>query len=111
MMFTVYWRNKNRPGRPVTWKHIEADHADDAYDKISATLEDGCEITGVYHTYSYWYGMRLRGYSPGCQPKNGLLFVHDDPDGKYWDILSYNRELTDKEIRDYELDFIERKSV
>lgn len=52
----------------------------------------------------YKYGMRLRGFSPGCQPKEGLLRREDDPTGKYYDILVYNRGLSDKELRDYELD-------
>ena len=47
------------------------------------------------------YGMRLRGL-PGCQPK-GVIHREDDPNGKYWDIIVYNRELSEKEIRDYEL--------
>ena len=51
----------------------------------------------------YRYGMRLRGFSPGCQPKEGLLHREDDPSGKYYDIIVYNRELSEKEIRDYEL--------
>lgn len=53
---------------------------------------------------TYTYGMRLRGFSPGCQPKNGLIERRDDPSGKYWDILVYSRELTDEEVKDYELD-------
>lgn len=50
------------------------------------------------------YGMRLRGYSPGCQPMDGLLFVMDDK--RYWNILIYNRKLTDQEVSDYELDYL-----
>lgn len=57
----------------------------------------------------YRYGMRLRGYAPMCQPKEGLLLVGDDPSGKYWNILWYNRQLTDKELMDYELDLIPEK--
>lgn len=49
------------------------------------------------------YGMRLRGFSPGCQPK-GVMRREDDPTGKYWDIIIYDRELTRKELVDYELD-------
>ena len=52
----------------------------------------------------YTYGMRLRGFSPGCQPKNGLVERKDDPSGKYWDLLVYSRELTYGEVKDYELD-------
>ena len=50
------------------------------------------------------YGMRLRGFSPGCQPMNGLLCRDDDVTGKYHDILVYDRQLTEQEIGDYELD-------
>lgn len=53
----------------------------------------------------YFYGMRLRGFSPGCQPMEGLVGRIDDVSGKYHDILIYDRKLTDKEVRDYELDF------
>lgn len=52
----------------------------------------------------YVYGMRLRGFSPGCQPKHGFVERLDDPSGKYWDILVYDRELTPEEVRDYDLD-------
>jgi len=52
------------------------------------------------------YGMRLRGFSIGCQPKEGLIERQDDPTGKYYDILIYNRQLTEKELQDYELDHI-----
>lgn len=51
----------------------------------------------------YLYGMRLRGYSPGCQPKNVLMRL-EDVDGNYHDLLVYDRKLTAEEIRDYELD-------
>lgn len=53
------------------------------------------------------YGMRLRGFSIGTQPREGFVERRDDPTGKYWDIIVYDRPLTDKEIEDYELDFIE----
>lgn len=52
------------------------------------------------------YGMRLRGFSIGCQPMDGLLERQDDPSGRYYDILVYDRKLTDKELSDYELDYI-----
>lgn len=56
----------------------------------------------------YYYGMRLRGFSPGCQPMDGFVicctnFVHSHG---YHDVLIYRRELTEDELRDYELDFI-----
>ena len=48
--------------------------------------------------------MRLRGFSIGCQPMNGLIRREDDTSGKYHDILMYDRELTEKELVEYELD-------
>lgn len=56
----------------------------------------------------YWsYGMKYRGFSIGCQPMKGLVGRDDDPTGEFYDILVYNRELTDKEVADYELERLE----
>ena len=55
---------------------------------------------------TYIYGMRLRGFSPGCQPKEGFLYREDDTSGKYYDLLTYSRKLSDKELSDYELDYL-----
>lgn len=57
-------------------------------------------------THVYTYGMRLRGFSIGCQPMDGLIGERDDPTGMYHDILVYERKLTDREMEDYELDYI-----
>lgn len=54
----------------------------------------------------YYYGMRLRGFSPMCQPMDGLIERQDDTTGKYHDILIYDRELSDRELYEYELDFV-----
>ena len=53
------------------------------------------------------YGMRLRGFSIGCQPMRGLVERVDDPTGRYHDVLIYDRELTEQEVQDYELDRLE----
>ena len=50
--------------------------------------------------------MRLRGFSPGAQPK-GVIDVEHDQSGKYYCILVYDRPLTEKELNNYELDYIE----
>ena len=50
------------------------------------------------------YGMRLRGFSIGCQPKEGFVERRDDDTGKYYDILVYDRPLTVKEMSGYDLD-------
>ena len=52
----------------------------------------------------YVYGMRLRGFAPLCQPKDG--FVERRNSTTYRDLIVYDRKLTEKEMRDYELDFI-----
>ena len=53
---------------------------------------------------TYKYGMRLRGFSIACQPMEGFVERIDDYTGRYHDIIIYDRELTDKEVEDYELD-------
>ena len=54
----------------------------------------------------YRYGMRLRGFSIGCQPMKGIIDGQDDPTGKYYSILTYSRKLTDAEVNEYELDYL-----
>lgn len=58
---------------------------------------------------TYAYGMRLRGFSLGCQPMKGFIERQDDTTGRYHDILIYDRELTEKELKDYELDSLKEK--
>ena len=53
----------------------------------------------------YLYGMRLRPAGPGCQPLNGLLRIAPGG-GQYHDLLIYDRRLTDEELEEYELDYI-----
>jgi len=54
----------------------------------------------------YKYGMRLRGFSIGCQPMNGLAGRENDPTGRYHDILIYDRPLSDHEQDAFELDYL-----
>lgn len=54
----------------------------------------------------YKYGMRLRGYSIGCQPMEGLQSVYDDRNGIYHDILEYDRMLSGQEVMEYELTYL-----
>lgn len=56
--------------------------------------------------WTYTYGMRLRGFSIGCQPMNGLIDHKDGERLGYYDLLVYNRPLTQRELDDYELDFV-----
>ena len=81
----------------------------------------GAEMIVEEHTYPYTitvkeieeevnlmykYGMRLRGFAPGCQPMIGLVRREDDPTGKYYDILIYSRPLNDQEQDVFELDYL-----
>lgn len=55
----------------------------------------------------YFYGMRMRPFGPGCQPKGAELVVDfDGKAGKFWSIISYNRLLTDEEVRGYGLEML-----
>lgn len=54
----------------------------------------------------YTYGMRLRGFSIGCQPKDGFIERRDDMSGLYYDVLVYDRKLSQQELLNYELDYI-----
>lgn len=53
----------------------------------------------------YMYGMRLRGFSPGAQPK-GVCERMDDTTGRYHDIILYPFRLSDKQVHDYDLDYL-----
>lgn len=66
----------------------------------------------------YCYGMRLRGFSPGCQPMEGLLYclidgqkenMCLDRDRRYKDVLAYKIMLTDEQCEEYELDYLGRR--
>ena len=55
----------------------------------------------------YKYGMRLRGFSPACQPPViGLVRREDDKTGRYHEILIYSRPLNDHEQDGFELDYL-----
>lgn len=49
--------------------------------------------------------MRLRGCSVGAQP-DGFEIIENTIEDKYYDLLAYDRILTDEEIKEYELDYI-----
>lgn len=59
-------------------------------------------------TTLYFYGMRYRGYSPMCQPKNGLYIVLSQ-DEEFYNTLAYTRKLSEAEERDYELVYLGMK--
>lgn len=57
----------------------------------------------------YKYGMKLRGYSVACQPLHRLTGVKEDNTGRYYNILTYDRQLELREMRLYGLVFIGRE--
>ena len=59
--------------------------------------------------FEFRYGMRLRGFSPGAQPRGKFLRHENDPTGQYYDILVYARRLTDAEVVEYDLDDLNSK--
>jgi hypothetical protein len=59
-----------------------------------------------YNGEQFSYGMKLRGFSIGCQPMKGLIERRDDPSGRYHDILVYDHRLPWTDLFDYELEFI-----
>ena len=59
----------------------------------------------------YYYGMRERGFSIGCQPKDGFVECMEDPNEEYWNILKYSRKLSDMEKETYSLEFLFRSGV
>ena len=59
----------------------------------------------------YTYGMRLRGYSIGCQPKEGLVTVGEDILDEYYNILYYDRKLPEDVCEKYELDYLGKRRL
>ena len=63
----------------------------------------------------YFYGMRLRGFSIGTYPIDGFLRCehmsmfkdkYNIDTSKYYDVLVYDKELSEQDLLDYEFDLI-----
>ena len=55
----------------------------------------------------YKYGMRLREFGIGCQPSGVIKYEYTDKcKCGYWFFIWYEIPLTDKQISDYDLEFI-----
>jgi len=48
----------------------------------------------------FWYEMMLRPVGIGCQPSG---FVEFDEEQGTWGIVAYDRQLSDKELNDYDM--------
>lgn len=55
----------------------------------------------------YKYGMKQRGFSIGAQPA-GVKYYQDTTkeESGYWSFIYYDRELTQEELRKYDLEFV-----
>jgi len=58
----------------------------------------------------YFYGMRNRGFSIGCQPGN-VYERYDSETPEYHDIIAYTSELSDYDLYVYELDYLFKMEV
>lgn len=59
----------------------------------------------------YVYGMRLRGFSLGCQPMDGFIERRDSLAENFYDVIVYSRLLTEKELKDYDLTFFGMEEI
>lgn len=62
-------------------------------------------------TKLHWYELIHRGISIGTHPKNGHMlnaFGHKNRNGLEFGAVGYDRELTEKELYEYELESIEQ---
>jgi hypothetical protein len=71
---------------------------------LKRMIDDGI-INSIPHwikssTFKYTY--QSRGFSPSCQPMNGLIGYENQKEYKF-EVLTYNRKLTCKEIAEFEL--------
>lgn len=67
-------------------------------------------MTTQFKNY-YWYGMRLRGCSPGAQPRG--FIERKDATGqykRYYDLVCYERRLTEEECNHYSMDLLQIRS-
>ena len=56
-----------------------------------------------------FYGMKERPAGIGCQPKGLVDIVENmtpEHEAKYYDVVEYDRELTQEEVEHYSMEFI-----
>jgi dUTP pyrophosphatase len=77
---------------------------------ISYNLLDSIQGSSIYVDYFY-YGMRLRPFDFNCQPTDGFIKVTSDSKNRYHNILFYDRELTESQLKSFELDFLGQSRI
>ena len=89
----------------IVKRNEELEKAWDDFFKADSEENDDTNVSNdSTDNTEYVYGMRARGFAPLCQPMNGLVERRDSNTDKYYDILVYNRELTEEEVRDFQFD-------
>ena len=51
----------------------------------------------------YYYGMKSRGFAPGCQPMDGFIERLDSDSDEFYDIIVYEKPLTEDDEMHYTL--------
>lgn len=54
----------------------------------------------------YYYGMKLRPYGIGCQPKDMYLLIDCEPSARYHSIIYTLEKLSDEQLKAYDLDYL-----
>lgn len=106
---TLQAEKTHKHNRELTEAMEEMQKELDLYKKFIAqykATEQFKQFKKDQNTYTYYY--RLRPLSIGCQPSKGLLKINSEKiihnDREYWGYAEYDRELTDSELYDYDLD-------
>ncbi|QUM78720.1 hypothetical protein HWV00_20835 (plasmid) [Moritella sp. 24] len=89
---------------------VDAGGAGDDIDKELARKADTAKVLGGAN---FWYGLRARPLQGGAQPKdNTAALTKEEAERKFsdtnktnvrWGAVAYSKELSDKEVSDYEL--------
>lgn len=79
------------------YKKNELEFISNKFEKASETRKKN-----YYKRFGYKYTYKTRGFSPGCQPKDGFIKFENDINHEFG-VIKYNRPLTSEEIENYEL--------
>lgn len=85
---------------------FRADEDEVSMDEAVSEEEVTVPVTKEASVAEYRYGMMERGCSLNTQPSVGFLRRENDDTGRYFDIIVYNRPLTEEEMEDWSLEAI-----
>jgi hypothetical protein len=93
-------KENDRLQSQIRQQHQELNKMKDDATLQSNTKQSNNKITNDNTNTIHWYQYRLRGFSPFCQPKGHIEVNHEI--GRHG-AIAYDRQLTQKEIDEYEL--------